>query len=241
MVFLKRVIKITGIYLSPKTAPVLILACILVLAGCFAYRSRTAEPVDAGSRTESFILIDPGHGGADGGAVAADGTTEKDLNLKIASSLADMLKVCGYSVQMTRDADISVHSPEVGSLREQKISDMKNRLKLYEQSRLAVSIHQNKFTQSQYSGTQVFYSGNHPASQTLAEAIRASVVETLQPENTRELKKATKDIYLLNKTTVPAVIVECGFISNTNELNQLKTEEYQKQMACAIACGVLAA
>ena len=171
--------------------------------------------------------------------MAADGTAEKDLNLAIAGSLSDMLRICGYSVQMTRETDISIHSPEAKTIRDQKISDIKNRLQMYEQSRMTVSIHQNKFAQSQYSGTQVFYSGNNPDSQKLADAIRSSVVETLQPENTRELKKAGKDIYLLNKTSVPAVIVECGFVSNAEELSRLKTGEYQKQMACAIACGIL--
>ncbi len=141
---------------------------------------------------------------------------------------------------MTRDTDISVHSPDAGTLREQKVSDMKNRLKMMESSRMSVSIHQNKFPQTQYSGTQVFYSVNNPQSQKLADSIRSCVINQLQPDNTRELKKGNKDIYLLDKTTVPAVIVECGFISNEPELKKLKTSEYQQQMAYAIACGILA-
>lgn len=238
MVFLKPMKK-KWISLTLKAAPAVIVSCVLVLAGCFVYQSRGAVTADTETESSPFILIDPGHGGADGGAVAADGTAEKDLNLAIAGSLSDMLRICGYSVQMTRETDISIHSPEAKTIRDQKISDIKNRLQMYEQSRMTVSIHQNKFAQSQYSGTQVFYSGNNPDSQKLADAIRSSVVETLQPENTRELKKAGKDIYLLNKTSVPAVIVECGFVSNAEELNRLKTGEYQKQMACAIACGIL--
>ena len=225
--------------LTLKAAPAVIVSCVLVLAGCFVYQSRGAVTADTGTESSPFILIDPGHGGADGGAVAADGTAEKDLNLAIAGSLSDMLRICGYSVQMTRETDISIHSPEAKTIRDQKISDIKNRLQMYEQSRMTVSIHQNKFAQSQYSGTQVFYSGNNPDSQKLADAIRSSVVETLQPVHTRELTQAGQAIYLLNNTSVPAVIVECGFVSNAEELSRLKTGEYQKQMACAIACGIL--
>ena len=220
-------------------APALVIGCTLLVAVCMLYLSRPAEPTGTSAGT-GYILIDPGHGGGDGGAVAADGTAEKDLNLKIGESLADMLRVCGLEVKMTRDTDISVHSPDAGTLREQKVSDMKNRLKMMESSRMSVSIHQNKFPQTQYSGTQVFYSVNNPQSQKLADSIRSCVINQLQPDNTRELKKGNKDIYLLDKTTGPAVIVECGFISNEPELKKLKTSEYQQQMAYAIACGILA-
>lgn len=221
-------------------APALVIGCTLLLAGCFVCLSRIERPA-AVEAESGYILIDPGHGGADGGAVAIDGTAEKDINLKIGETLADFLRFLGVEVQMTRDADISLHSDDAHSIREQKVSDMKNRLKMYESSVMVVSIHQNKFPQTQYSGTQVFYSANHPKSKSLADAIRSSVIAVLQPENTRELKKGTRDIYLLNKTTVPAVIVECGFLSNEKELGKLKSAEYQQQMACVIACGVLAA
>lgn len=194
----------------------------------------------AAAAQEGYILLDPGHGGADGGAQAADGTLEKDINLAIALPLRDMLTVCGYPVVMTRDTDISIHDPAVKSLREQKISDMKNRLELYESALLAVGIHENKFEQSQYFGTQIFYSVNNAASLDLANAIRESVITNLQPQNKRELKKGTKDIYLLHKTEVPAVLVECGFLSNPVERDKLKSTEYQRQMAFAIAGGILA-
>lgn len=188
---------------------------------------------------EAYILIDPGHGGADGGAQGLDGVLEKTINLAVSLPLRDMLWIFGYPVVLTREEDISIHSPDAGSLREQKVSDMKNRLAMYEKARLVVGIHQNQFMASQYYGTQVFYSVNRPESELLADAIRESVVTMVQPENKRQLKKATKDIYLLHKTTVPAVLVECGFLSNPEEMRKLKTEEYQQKMALAIAGGVL--
>ena len=104
---------------------------------------------------------------------------------------------------------------------------------------ILVSIHQNKFEQSKYSGAQMFYSTNNDKSQILAENIRKSITGLIQPENKRELKKGGSDIYLLNKATVPAVIVECGFISNEEEAKNLSNEEYQSKIAFAIYCGIL--
>lgn len=202
-----------------------------------------ADPTGAGlvdkSGEKGFILLDPGHGGADGGAVGADGTQEKDINLAVALPLRDMLSLFGYEVRMTRDSDISVHSPEFTTIKDQKISDIKNRLTMYEQASVVVGIHQNKFEIPRYFGTQVFYSVNNPSSKLLADSIRESVISLLQPENTRELKKGDKNIYLLHKTTVPAVLVECGFLSNPEERDKLKTEVYQHQMACAIMAGIM--
>ena len=151
-----------------------------------------------------------------------------------------MLRVLGYPVQLTRDTDRSLHDPSASTIREKKVSDMKNRLALYNASRLTVSIHANQFTQPQYSGAQVFYGTGSPESRGLAQSIRTSVLSLLQPDNTRELKVGGKDIYLLYHATSPAVLVECGFLSNAQELQQLKTPAYQQIMALAIACGIMA-
>ena len=135
------------------------------------------------------ILIDPGHGGADGGATGVDGTQEKAVNLAVSHTLAALLRVMGHEVQMTREDDRSIHSADADTLREQKVSDMHNRLALYEQASLVVSIHQNQFTQSQYSGAQIFYSKQNEKSRPLASGIRDAVIALLQPKNTRELKR----------------------------------------------------
>ena len=165
--------------------------------------------------------------------------TETGYILAVALPLNDMLKVCGYPVKMTRDTDISVHSDSARTLREQKVSDMHNRLALYNDAKAAVGIHTNKFPQTQYFGTQLFYSANCTESEGIASAIRESVVGLLQPKNTREMKKADSNIFLLDKAKAPAVFVECGFLSNEEELAKLKNPDYQHQMALAILNGLL--
>ncbi len=183
------------------------------------------------------IVVDAGHGGEDGGASATDGTEEKNINLAIALSLGDMLHIMGCEVVYTRTTDTMVEATG-DTLRERKVSDMKNRLEYIEQADLAVSIHQNKFGQTQYSGAQMFYGAGNEDSRLLAEAVRALVVGLLQPNNTRELKKGEDTVYLLKHATRPLVLVECGFLSNEQELQLLKTREYQRKMAFAVAGGV---
>ncbi len=195
-------------------------------------------PASAGGERIT-VIIDPGHGGEDSGAVA-NGVYEKDINLAIALDLRDMLIASGYDVIMTRDTDISIYDPSASTTREKKLSDMKNRLEMINSSKdnILLSIHQNKFEQSKYSGAQIFYSVNDPSSERLAQSIRASVTGLLQPDNKRELKPE-KSVYILKNAEVPAVIVECGFISNEQEAQKLSDKEYQKNMAFAIMCGFL--
>lgn len=185
------------------------------------------------------IVLDPGHGGEDGGATA-NGIVEKDINLSISNMLYEIFKTSGYNVVTTRTTD-TMTDTYGESQRERKVSDMKNRLEIYNQSEnnIVLSIHQNMFTQEKYSGTQLFYSVNNPESALLAESIRKSVVTYLQPDNTRETKAATKDIYLLHNATTPSVIVECGFISNAQEAEKLKSKEYQKKLAYSIFTGFI--
>ena len=187
------------------------------------------------------IILDAGHGGEDGGAVGADGTMEKDINLSIAKKLQQLLLVSGFNVRMIRDSDVSIYSDGMETIKEKKVSDLKNRLNIANESEnnILISIHQNKFPQSQYNGTQVFYSENNPGSKELAENIRESVIGFLQPENKRETKPATKDIYILYNCKNVAVMVECGFLSNNAELQKLKDETYQDEMAFSIYCGFL--
>lgn len=192
------------------------------------------------SEKELIVVIDAGHGGEDSGAVA-NSVLEKDINLEIALKLRDMLKASGIEVKMIRESDVSIYDTASGTIRERKVSDLKNRVKIVNNNKknILVSIHQNKFEQSKYSGAQMFHSANNDKSQILAENIRKSITGLIQPENKRELKKGGSDIYLLNKAIVPAVIVECGFISNEEEAKNLSNEEYQSKMAFAIYCGIL--
>ena len=187
------------------------------------------------------VIIDAGHGGFDGGAVASDGTVEKDINLNIAMVLRRFVEQSGFNVIMTRTSDSATDDVETKAIAARKKSDLKNRLELMRDypDAIFVSIHLNKFTTSAASGAQVFYSKTDPNSKTLGECIQKSVVGLLQPDNTRVIKQGTDSTYLLKNATVPAVIVECGFLSNHGELEKLKNEEYQNKMAFAVYCGIL--
>lgn len=195
--------------------------------------------VNSSDISEPIIVIDAGHGGEDGGAVA-NNIVEKDINLSISKKLKDIFKASGFIVITTRDKDKMINT-NGSSLRERKVSDMKKRLELFNknENNIVVSIHQNKFSQEKYSGTQVFYSKNNPQSEIMAEYIRKNIAKLIQPENERTAKPADGSIYLLYNSKVPAVIVECGFISNYTEANKLKDNNYQKKLAFAIYSGVL--
>lgn len=185
------------------------------------------------------VLIDPGHGGEDGGAVCG-GVAEQGINLAISRDTADLLRLFGFEVIMTRDSDAAVTS-EGKDIKQRKNNDMKARLKMYNapENQAVISIHQNKFSDPNSHGAQVFYSPNHEKSAAMAEKLRFSITSLLQPENKRECKAAGKEIYLLKNAECPAVLVECGFLSNSTEREKLVTEIYQKQMALAIATGFI--
>lgn len=187
------------------------------------------------------IILDAGHGGFDGGAVAQDGTVEKDINLNIALSLEKMLKSSGFDVIMTRRTDTSTEDDSGDRIPSKKKSDLKNRLLLMEKynDSIFVSIHLNKFTTSAARGSQIFYSANCEDSKILGDFIQNSIVNKIQKDNKRVNKKSTSSTYILHNATVPAVLVECGFLSNKSELMLLKKAEYQNEMAFCIYCGIL--
>ena len=228
--------KVKTIYLI-ILAVLLISFCIVMFSAFSNITAHTSADIDDDRIT---VIIDAGHGGEDGGA-EVDGILEKDINLSIADKLADTLRLCGVRVTEIRDEDISVYDDSAQTLREKKVSDLKHRVEIVNgsENNILVSIHQNKFDNSAYSGAQVFYSSNNDKSRVLAESIRNSVVSLLQNDNTRELKPANSDIYLLDNAIVPAVIVECGFLSNDEERAKLLDSGYQSEMAYSIAMGVL--
>ena len=188
-----------------------------------------------------IIIIDAGHGGEDGGAVGADGTNEKDINLEIALKLNEILTVMGYETRMVRTTDISICEGDCKTLREKKVSDIRNRTAIMEEYEncLYISVHQNKYEDSSIWGAQTFYSPNNEQSKTLAQFIQSSIATALQPDNKRQIKQSGTSIYVLYNAAKPAVMVECGFISNRKELSQLKSEEYQSKMAFSIMSGII--
>lgn len=230
MYFFKR---ITAVLL------LLLIVCSMGYVGKFVNESTVSAGVIV--KDEKTIILDAGHGGFDGGASAADGTSEKDINLNITLILADMLRQNGYRVILTRQADVSTDDVETDQISARKKSDLRNRLKLMNDypNAVFVSIHLNKFTTTAANGSQVFYSPKTEGSKELSESIQRSIISLLQPHNTRVCKKATSSTYILYNATIPAVLVECGFLSNKAELEKLKQPDYQAQMAFCIAKGII--
>ena len=171
--------------------------------------------VDASASVNKTVIIDPGHGGEDGGAVGIDGTVEKDINLSLSHKLRQQLGGMGFTVIMSRIDDRALYGELQGNMRSKKVADIHNRFKLIEDNPRAIflSIHQNKFTAERYSGAQVFYSVSDYRSRLLAESIQNAVATLVQPENKREIKPAGTNLYILHNAKTVAVMVECGFLS----------------------------
>lgn len=220
------------------TAFLIILSAMLYLTFMANFSAAEASSMPI---TQKTVIVDAGHGGDDGGAIGIDGTVEKDINLDIALKLEKILKFYGFNVIMTRTQDVMTCDDGLDSLRKIKISDIHNRFELMRKNpdAIFISVHQNKFEDSSQHGTQVFYSGNDERSKELAEAIQTSVTLTLQRKNDRVVKKSGSGIYLLYHAKIPAVLVECGFISNSDEVKKLKDESYRMKLAILIADGLL--
>ena len=220
------------------TAFLIILSAMLYLTFMANFSAAEASSMPI---TQKTVIVDAGHGGDDGGAIGIDGTVEKDINLDIALKLEKILKFYGFNVIMTRTQDVMTCDDGLDSLRKRKISDIHNRFELMRKNpdAIFISVHQNKFEDSSQHGTQVFYSGNDERSKELAEAIQTSVTLTLQQKNDRVVKKSGSGIYLLYHAKIPAVLVECGFISNSDELKKLKDESYRMKLAILIVDGLL--
>lgn len=186
------------------------------------------------------IVIDAGHGGMDGGGVSVNGALEKDINLSILLKVRDMCDAFGYNVVVTRDTDKSIHDKGVNGVGNQKRSDMDNRLAIFNkyENAIAISIHQNLFTQPKYSGAQMFYATSNPMNENLARTMQNEFVAQLQPENTREIKEVGTELFLCYYTECPSVMIECGFLSNPEEAALLETEEYQSKVAFTIFSGL---
>lgn len=221
-----------------------VLAAVLIwgTAAGWIQTNRSARQTAAAQTDEAgpVIILDPGHGGIDGGAVSKTGLVEKEINLSIARKLRELLEVSGFRVVMTREMDCSIHDPTANTVKEIKTSDLHNRMKLMQEhpEGIFVSIHQNFFEQSQYSGAQFFYAST-PGSKELAECFRRSVCTALQPDNRRETKLCGSSVYLIHRAVATAVLAECGFLSNPAEAAQLSSEAYQQQMAYALYCGLV--
>ncbi len=217
---------------------VLILGCFLI-AGIGGSRAITVVSENAPLTGRKCVIIDAGHGGTDGGATSCTGILESGINLEIALRLNDMMHLLGIKTVMIRTADYSIHTSGE-TIAAQKVSDLKERVRVVNETENAilVSIHQNHYTDSRYSGAQVFYSPNSQSAD-LAGQLQTALIKHLNPGSNRKSKKAD-GIYLLQKVTAPAVLIECGFLSNHQEEAKLRSEAYQKKLASVIA-GVCSA
>lgn len=176
------------------------------------------------------IIIDPGHGGEDGGA-SANGILEKDINLAISVSLNSFFELSGYNSHLTREDDRLLYN--AGEENRKKYHDLENRVKYANEfeNPVFLSIHQNKFEIPKYKGLQVYYSPNNSQSLQLAENIQSNARTFLDTQNKREIKKADHKIRVLDKLQMPAVLVECGFLSNYDEAQLLSDKSYQNKLA----------
>lgn len=184
------------------------------------------------------IVVDAGHGGEDGGATSVSGVLESQLNLEIAKRTDALLMLLGFQSTMVRDTDTAIYDSSAVTLREKKISDLRNRAKLVNETpnALLLSIHQNTYSDRRYAGAQVFYAAS-TGSQALAELSQATIREILDPDNNRKAKPA-ETVYLMQNVQCPAILVECGFLSNEAEDLKLQSESYQKKLALAFGCAL---
>lgn len=189
------------------------------------------------SGNRPVVVIDAGHGGIDPGKVGVNQVLEKDINLIIAKKVKRYLEFSDVEVIMTREGEEGLYRPEDSN---KKVQDMKNRVALIDSSGadLAVSIHQNSYSEEYVKGAQVFYYATSLQGKTMAEVMQRTLAETLDKENHREAK-ANDSYYLLKKTQTPIIIAECGFLSNSEEAHLLTQEEYQDRVAWAIHLGIL--
>lgn len=209
----------------------------------FSYRHMENQAVPTIGSVQSnkpVIVLDAGHGGIDGGCSSADGVPEKGINLNIVMCLKDLFEINGYDVELTRSEDRSIHDDGIEGIANQKSSDMDNRLEIFNKhpNSICISIHQNQFTDPKYSGAQMFYSETNSESKYLAQKMQDKIVEYTQPENKREIKCCGKELFLCYFSKNPTVMAECGFLSNPDEAEKLKDEDYQKQLAFSIFAAV---
>ena len=220
-------------------------AALLLLSVTVLSLSLRRTAVPAFSYTEmtkdEIIVLDAGHGGADGGAVSADGTPEDDINLAIVLRLRDLFALMGHQAVLTRTGEASLADPESVTLRQEKVSDTKNRVTLINSvtNGCLISIHQNTLPgHPTVHGAQVFY-GKVTDSDARAAAVQQALNRVINTDNEKSAKPIGSDIYIMAHVNCPAILVECGFLSNSAETKLLLSPEYQTKLAAAICYGYL--
>ena len=210
------------------------IAAFVILLSHWGSRAVTVIAENTPLPRKHCIIIDPGHGGEDGGAISCTGIPESTYNLDISLRLRDLFHLLGYDTKLLRTDDVSIYT-KGESLSQKKASDLKQRVSTIRETAgaLLLSIHQNHFPQEQYSGAQVFYAGTE-GSEALAKQLQDAFRQSLNPGSRRQPKKSS-GVYLMEHITCPGVLIECGFLSNPEEETRLRDPEYQKKL-----CGIIA-
>lgn len=218
----------------------ILIIIVIVIFGIGLVFNNVKAAFNEAHKNDFTIVLDCGHGGPDGGAVGADGTAEKDINLSLGIKLREILSVNGYNVVMTRNDDNFICDDHNASLREQNVSDLHNRLKIAEKypNSIFLSLHMNKFSDAKYRGSQAFYGPKNAGSKGFAESLSDAVKMYIQPDNKRLCKEMDSSVYIIYNATHPAVLLECGFMSNEAELNNFKDKKYQSKYVYAVFCGI---
>lgn len=212
-------------------------AAMIFLAAFYGSPAVTVMENSVMPPKNSCIIIDAGHGGVDGGATSCKGTLESGINLQIALRLNDLLRLLGHSTIMIRTTDITV-APKGETIAQKKIYDLRERVRIAnsEPNALLISIHQNTFSDSRYSGAQVFYAKTKN-SDLLAKQLQEAFCNSINTGSERKSKGA-KGVYLMEHVECTAILVECGFLSNLQEATALEEPEYQKKLCCVIGATV---
>ena len=221
------------IYLST----VFIISTLVFSINSIIFLPASSMEVDTKKR---IIVLDAGHGGEDGGAVSKSGIVEKDLNLAITMKIKEKLEDNNIQVILTRDNDVMLYTNAEAKLAKRKVEDINKRIDITNSANadMLVSIHMNSFPQNYCKGWQIFFKQDNDASKEIASFIEKSIKEELIDNNNR-VAQSINNVKLINKSQIPAIVVECGFLSNDEEANMLTEESYQEKISTGICNGIM--
>ena len=224
-----------------KSNVILIGLIFMLLAAIYSLNIGAGAVATTGAEAQKTVIIDAGHGGEDPGKVSSySDLKEKDINLKIAFKVKELLEKEKYKVILTREEDKLVYTDGTTNIYEKRKQDLTQRKKTMDEggADIVVSIHLNGFPEAKYHGAQTFYPPNSEKSLKLAGSLQKSLRELVDPENKREPQEKKDPIVILKELVTPTAIVECGFLSNAEEEKKLATDEYQSKLAAAIVDGI---
>lgn len=231
------------VLMKKRTAAVICGAFILIAAAvCFLafHQDKPAASLDRIPAQAAVLILDAGHGGEDGGAVSASGIPESRINLSIAQKTQILLTFLGQEAIMTREGEEAIYSPDAQTLREKKVSDLSNRVKLVNETAgsTLISIHQNSLPGSKAHGAQVFYNAADTARQ-IAVSVQQALNSSVNQGGEKHPRQIDDSIYLMKNIRCPGILVECGFLSNAAEAELLQTDDHQRRLSAAIVSGYL--